>query len=142
MSKKYDATYFIKKFEAIPEELWTMGIFGEDGQPHCAQGHCGVRNWDSRGWTSEARALNGLLSLLSSPVKRRVATNMRRFNQAWYTQYLEFTYGWAADINNGHHPGYPQPTPKQRVLAALYDVRELTIKGTRPTMSEKVAVTP
>lgn len=29
-----------------------------------------------------------------------------------------------AEINDGKHPGYLQPTPKQRVLAALRDVRE------------------
>jgi len=31
----------------------------------------------------------------------------------------------AADINDGRHPGYQQPTPKQRILAALADKMEV-----------------
>lgn len=34
-------------------------------------------------------------------------------------------YNTAITINNGDHPDYQQPTPKQRILAALYDIKKL-----------------
>lgn len=37
----YNINYFIKKFTAIPEELWTIGVY-TSGYRHCALGHCGV----------------------------------------------------------------------------------------------------
>lgn len=38
---KYNAVYFINKFEAIPKELWVTGKFKKDDR-YCAMGHCGV----------------------------------------------------------------------------------------------------
>jgi hypothetical protein len=39
----YDKEYFIKKFEAIPENRWIAGSFSDklDNSKHCALGHCG-----------------------------------------------------------------------------------------------------
>ncbi len=39
----YDKEYFIKKFEAIPEEKWTTKSFYTYGGRCCALGHCGKR---------------------------------------------------------------------------------------------------
>lgn len=39
---KYDLEYFIKKFEAIPEDQWTAGVFMDDDGRCCAYGHCGA----------------------------------------------------------------------------------------------------
>jgi len=50
----YDVNYFIKKFEAIPEDKWTTGRFALGGQC-CALGHCGER---LRAETEESRALD------------------------------------------------------------------------------------
>ena len=38
----YTLDYFIQKFEAIPEDNWSVGYIGHDGY-RCALGHCGVR---------------------------------------------------------------------------------------------------
>ena len=37
----------------------------------------------------------------------------------------ELLGGKAALTNNGNNPIYQQPTPKQRILAALYDIKKL-----------------
>lgn len=56
-TQKYDLDYFIKKFEAIPEEKWITNGYGKNGV-HCAYGHCGAD--DNGKYPEEARALNGL----------------------------------------------------------------------------------
>ena len=40
----FDVDYFIKKFEAIPEENWCIGSYVL-GELQCVLGHCGYRNW-------------------------------------------------------------------------------------------------
>jgi hypothetical protein len=46
MSTQYTRDYFIAKFEAIPEELWTTRVF-RDGGKCCAMGHCGANYTDA-----------------------------------------------------------------------------------------------
>jgi len=88
---KFDVNYFIKKFEAIPEELWAINSFQDELGRYCALGHCG---YGLNAETSEGATLNKLL-------------------------------GWVTiAINDGRHKKYPQPTPKQRILAALHDIKE------------------
>ena len=38
---RYTVDYFIKKFEAIPYDQWTTGLYVR-GKRKCALGHCGV----------------------------------------------------------------------------------------------------
>lgn len=41
MNKKYTASFFIKKFKAIPARLWTTGQYhNEETGRRCAIGHC------------------------------------------------------------------------------------------------------
>lgn len=81
----YDAKYFIKKFEAIPEEMWVAGEIVGPNFESCALGHCVMEGTD------------GYLSVL-----------------------LKYN---AAEINDGEVERYQQDTPKQRILAALRDVK-------------------
>jgi hypothetical protein len=107
---EYTVDYFIKKFEAIPEELWLVGSRGEGGadSPHCAHGWCALGNIDSLAGNEE----NGLIEVFR-PIMNG--------------------YG-VATINNGYNERYQQPTPKQRILAALYDIKKLQDgDGTIPT---------
>ncbi len=58
----YTIEYFIEKFEAIPEELWTAGIMHDRNGKYCALGHCGVLKFDLLGtirfkYTDESHAL-------------------------------------------------------------------------------------
>lgn len=89
----YTVDYFIEKFEAIPEANWTRFYVGRNGI-HCALGHCG---YTSGGFTEEASALCKLFDL-----------NIGTF---------------VTKINDRVTASYSQPTPKQRVLAALYDMK-------------------
>lgn len=67
---KYGVDYFIKKFSAIPEELWMTGDF-TDGTRYCVLGHCGER--DDIMVTRESRALRLLFK--TGPVVGPVFTN-------------------------------------------------------------------
>lgn len=90
------AQYFIEKFEAIPEEKWTVGEY-EDGGRCCALGHCGVRA--GHPLTPEEDALTMLF--LKADAENTLIVSR---------------------VNDGFDPRYPQPTPKQRILAALRDI--------------------
>lgn len=108
---EYTVNYFIRKFEAIPEEMWCVGAYTY-GDRHCAYGHCGIdKSFD------EADALFWMftsnLNAQSSPIS----------------------------VNDGKCPAYKQPTPKQRILAALYDIKKLQdgdVGKAEPTQKEKV----
>jgi hypothetical protein len=88
----YDVDYFIRKFEAIPEELWCIGQYTDGEGRYCALGWC-RRSGDENGYAEEV-ALERI-----SPF-------------------------FVPDVNDGHDERYQQPTPKQRVLAALRDIKE------------------
>jgi hypothetical protein len=90
----YNVNYFIKKFEAIPEGRWTKGDYIDEEGCMCALGHCGYRGSDSHIFriSDEGAALNSLLKYRTP------------------------------GINDGSDERYDQPTPKQRILAALKDV--------------------
>lgn len=95
-----DTTFFIAKFEAIPDELWITEKYSdkdEDGEKTaCALGHC-----------AEYSATSFALIKVFEP-------DFRFRNQS---------ESRIANINDGLDPDYPQPTPKARVLAALRDAQ-------------------
>lgn len=100
----YTVDYFISKFSAIPDNLWNAGEMIDKHGRHCAYGHCGVTDGDIVNDTmnEEGKALsdlfykNGLIPHLS-----------------------------VIGVNDGNDKRYKQPTPKQRILAALYDIKKL-----------------
>lgn len=85
---------YIAFFDAIPEERWCEAAFWDrvTGQC-CALGLLGKRNF-----SNIPRAASRLQKLLGCALSEIAA------------------------INDGEHPDYQQPTPKQRVLAYLEDV--------------------
>ena len=91
---QFTVDYFIAKFEAIPEEEWCEGEYVSSDGRKCALGHCGHSPF---GLTFEREALINL------------------FKKSGL---------YASDINDGKHSKYQQPTPKQRILAALRDIKE------------------
>lgn len=120
----YDVNWFIKKFEAIPEDKWVVGVF-QEGDKCCAQGHCGMN--ENNCW----------------PI-----WNGERPDHEGYALYRFFPDEYmlnVAGINNGQHPDYQQSTPKARILAALYDIKAkieketVAIAGaTVPTVTERI----
>jgi hypothetical protein len=104
---KYDVAFFIEKFEKIPEYKWTVNEFERDGKC-CAQGHCGVD--------------------LFNCCEIFMASSSKDLPESWKEGYYLLKVFEKAplpvwEINNKKSDVYPQPTPKQRVLAALYDIK-------------------
>lgn len=107
MKAIYDVNYFIAKFEAIPDDKWITGSLGIAGSgKHCALGHCGVE--DSKE-TEEAHALGALFGFFN-PMEVWKVNDLSIFPE---DQRIPIV----ALVEN-------IPTPKQRILAALYDIKK------------------
>src|SRR5688572_23992979 len=92
----YDVDYFIAKFEAIPDDQWAVGKFEDGGGRKCAMGHCGK--------------INGFLDTPESA--------------AVYSLFIDELHFGVVSVNDGCIGEYPQHTPKQRILAALQDIKK------------------
>lgn len=90
----YDYDYFIRKFEAIPDEQWAIRAYVA-GDSRCAFGHCGMTNHGAIPKIPECAALRELIG------GNHLVTR----------------------INDGVESGYDQPTPRARILAALHDAK-------------------
>jgi hypothetical protein len=112
----YDVDYFIKKFEAIPEELFCIGAF-KDGAKRCTNGHCGMLSEFEV--TPELEQLKRLLAVI--PLHEKYVPCEIPDREGSYSLR-------AACINDGRALEYQQPTPKQRILAALHDIKKLQNK--------------
>lgn len=100
---KYTVDYFIQKFSVIPEELGVGEL--QKGEKKCAMGFCG--GYIERSVESYA------LALILKPLTQKRGSRINPNSYVW-------------DINDGHNTNYPQPTPKQRILAALRDIKQKT----------------
>lgn len=102
METIYNVDYFIKKFESIPENKWCIKSLQNSDGSRCALGHCHpAGKVDPNFVTEETMALICDIGI----------------------QLIKMGYSGIVDINNGDCPHYQQPTPKQRILAALYDIK-------------------
>lgn len=120
MDNQFTVDYFIDKFSAIPENKWTQRkLYSQDMS--CSLGHCKVTendfNYDLMTFegTDEAKALISLFSTLSISICGRQKPNACSFSNYSFN----VTY-----VNDGDADQYPQPTPKQRILAALNDIKK------------------
>ncbi len=116
----YTVNYFIKKFEAIPEENWMVNRFSYkknflSKRTFCAQGFC--------------MPLKLLKLMGSMPKNERLTIEVGCFTE-WFDLVKLFEPGREGNfelvvggINNGINERYQQSTPKQRILAALYDIK-------------------
>ena len=113
----YTLDYFINKFSSIPDEKWCEGEY-DVGYAKCAMGHCGyalekaIANI-SDGYSEESKALQKLFNKTKTPAVEA--------------------------INDGEYYQYQQDTPKERILAALND-----LKNTQPRedITKELAVLP
>jgi hypothetical protein len=110
----YDVDYFIYKFEKIPEELWCMDEYHNSLGQSCALGHCGYSNENA--CNSENEQTESLL-----------------------TMFLDYLSVGVVSANDGESYKYKQPTPKQRILAALYDIKSMQ---PRKDITSELAVLP
>jgi len=124
----YNLDYFIDKFEKIPEEMWCIGTPERDGK-RCAAGFCGfVFGTGERGASAELLSLHFLLSTL----KLTTPDSTRSYSIPFFNT--------VTMINDGYIFEYPQPTPKQRILAALYDLKANEAVKEAQTIADKVLV--
>lgn len=106
----YDVNYFIAKFEAIPEEEFITQDLKDFFNRKCAYGHCGV---DTSADSATIESLH-----LSNIFGHIYISDDNPF-------FYYFGLSWKViKVNDGGDDGYKQPTPKQRILAALYDIRD------------------
>ena len=107
METKYDVMHFIKKFEAIPEDKWICGTIGQSSERTCAMGHCG-------GYTVQSVESRTLSQILRPFVESKRPNVYFDNNQIVYY------------INDGLLDRLEEnKTPKQRILAALYDIKAI-----------------
>jgi hypothetical protein len=59
---EYDVDFFIRKFEAIPDEKWCVGNYVRPDGRRCAYGHCGASSGHEIADNKECRALGQILS--------------------------------------------------------------------------------
>lgn len=102
----YDVNYFIDMFSAIPEDQWCIRKLINEVEQKCALGHCLLRHTNYKEWNS---------------ILRKDFTSLEA--QALVVLFTRNNMN-VADVNNGDDIKYPQKTPKQRVLAALSDIKE------------------
>lgn len=102
---KYTVDYFIQKFQAIPEGKWCTGSWEHLGR-HCADGFCGSR------------------SVGSKLVQTEEGVQLAKLLMPLMPNEYESTIIFVINDNHQQSP-YRQPTPKQRILAALHDIKAM-----------------
>lgn len=120
---EYTVDYFIKKFEAIPYRKWCIGklvknikVLWWNRIQCCAQGHCFTKG-------TQILILNKAFPFnVDSNKEAEFISLMHLFNAVKDGVCMGDVVG---EINNGRNPRYQQPTPKQRILAALYDIKKM-----------------
>lgn len=118
---EYTVDYFINFFEVIPEHMWCAGSFLDLRGRSCGNGHLGVRLKDNSVSFAMTEA-----SLAITPI-----FNALRVTDDGFHEFRDHLIGYSdklAHINNGQTHEYQQATPKQRVLAALRDVKAMQLK--------------
>ena len=106
---EYNVDYFIGKFSATVESSWNEGFQNKNDGTHCALGHC------------DDFSMQNTLGDVLKPIQITITKSM------YGNDYGKVVLGAlkVAAINNGETAEYQQPTPKQRILAALQDVKKL-----------------
>lgn len=119
----YDVTYFIKKFEALKESDFCVGSRYQGGK-RCAYGWC---------YKTPAEANDSMF------YHDGYASEEEKSLHALFNS---IGIAGAAIVNNAPTDRYPQPTPKQRILAALYDIKKMQQKdidtGGKAEPAEKI----
>jgi hypothetical protein len=117
----YDVDFFINKFESLDSSQIVGGTIECDAGK-CANGWCGV-GFGYAG-TAESTALEVILEALQlsrqDGVPAIFPTSVDPFSHRYSRRAEYINDGWALE--------YQQETPKQRILAALYDIKKMQSK--------------
>jgi hypothetical protein len=138
----YTVDYFIQKFSLIPEYRFAIGQFVEKKflkkTKYCAQGLCLPRATTDKMWRQNKGAGMFEMKVGAELIGLIVLFGGRGFSTLKASEKI-------ATINNGSDGRYQQPTPKQRILAALYDIRDMLNKKEEVVYSDitkQLAVLP
>lgn len=138
----YNVDYFIKKFEAIPENKFMKYSFRNesDYSMRCFLGHCLsdevidlLHTWgrDEEGVSAAPR------ELFDTPFFQESRALALLIHQHFKTSTSQEATGLIYDINNGVHPQYQQRTIKERILTTLYDIKAAQEKS-QPEVKERI----
>ena len=114
--QKLNARYFIRKFEAIPTNRWTVNRFNVHNRS-CALGHCGMS--DNNADTPESKALQILFREVGLTV-----TGVNDSNQGGLPTMLPISSNdktYSTDLGD---------TPKERIINALVLIETGLLKET------------
>jgi hypothetical protein len=118
---EYTVDYFLNKFSSIAPDEWYVGDFSNvEGNKFCALGHCGC-DGSKLPFTEEGEQLSLILCAIQPSTDR------------------------VARINDGLSHKYKQATPKERILAALNDVKKRQQKKQevkREDITKQLAILP
>lgn len=111
---KYDVDYFIRMFKRIPQRNFTTKEYRNSMNPKkcCALGHCGVD-----------KAPENFISI--EEFRYKIGRKVNKKAQSLYDLVYNSLGIEINVINDGKIDKYQQATPKQRILAALYDIKKL-----------------
>lgn len=111
----YNKEHFIRKFSEIPEHHWTTGTtYDPHSGGRCAIGHCGEDTMKEKGvgYGEEATALIELLANHYFPTYCNNTPKVSDDRKHWAVVNIN-------DASIENRGRFNQPTPKQRILAAL-----------------------
>jgi hypothetical protein len=104
---EFTVDYFIAKFEGIPDRQWTRSQYTDGWGGFCALGHCGEHVETSTD---------------GSMRRRNVQTEEAEALRKLFSDSLGI-YCSPDRVNDGMAEEYQQENPKQRILAALRDIK-------------------
>lgn len=112
-----DLPAFIAYLETTAETAWCTDVVrSPDGAANCVFGHLFQYATDHAATTELPAGTHGRTGRGGKPLDpAEVFANAvwNVFEERWSSTFFVYR------INDGEHPGYPQPTPKQRVIAYL-----------------------
>lgn len=123
---QYTVDYFIEKFEKIPEEKWTTRLY-RFGDSRCAAGHCLTDKMIDVLTEYFDEAGKNVFPKHKCIQYENELLEVRELGRVFHknpSRGCDMVY----EVNNGDNPNYQQPTPKQRILAALHDIKKLQNK--------------
>lgn len=115
----FTVDYFIAKFEAIPEEKIIERLLLDRKGNACVNGWCGADIFF--GYYYSTPESLGLCEVFKGLSLTEIPSDFSPYRLD-HDDSLGYS-SRAAMINNGHAKEYQQPTPKQRILAALRDIK-------------------
>lgn len=127
----YTIDYFIDMFSAIPTPLWNVGSLEKSNGSKCALGHCIDTNFD------KYEAIGMIFRDVKVNIIIKNSCNDYGIGSTDLTMFAK-----VAAINNGETAEYQQETPKERILAALKDLKAIEDRAKYPDITTKLAILP